>query len=446
MGADDYSKWSCQERGKQLYTLGHNDLRRWYQRDIDQIVHSTAFRKLQRKTQLLSEKDPRVRSRLIHTLEVSRIAVEISEKLGLDKELTEAICMGHDLGTSPYGYIGNVFLSGIVTGNSFSHEIAGTHMLETLAIKKLTDTDLINRAFIEFNNRPDSGIIDLPIKEFPGNLKVSRKSIETKDVDDEFEYFTYHISPEVLDGVRCHGGADLPQTLEAQVVKFSDNIAYLSQDIDDLMYSKILQSVKYTNFNASSLPLEYTDKFGVKHAMTWDEIDNGFENCKLRDAFQTSRGLRIAAFITRYVNYNKMLLVEDKENKLDPYQSPILKREIPKLQLDKGLDFIIDFTWCFIEKYYKDALICTSNEIQRAKIQQLWSILDYKKFTKENKFYKKFMSDLDDSRFISYSEAWKKAYFISHLAYDEVDLIITSFHQRDFTFEIDIREAGNENC
>ena len=101
MPSKNFSEWSCLEREKQHYSMANHDIRRWYQRDIDQITHSTCFRKLQRKSQLLSEKDPRSRSRLIHTIEVSRIAMEISEKLGLSKALTEAICLAHDIGTSP---------------------------------------------------------------------------------------------------------------------------------------------------------------------------------------------------------------------------------------------------------------------------------------------------------------------------------------------------------
>ena len=140
MPSRNFSEWSCLEREKQHYSMANHDIRRWYQRDIDQITHSTCFRKLQRKSQLLSEKDPRSRSRLIHTIEVSRIAMEISEKLGLSKELTEAICLAHDIGTSPYGCIGNTFLREHAR-QEFSHEMAGALMLLLISKKSTNNED-----------------------------------------------------------------------------------------------------------------------------------------------------------------------------------------------------------------------------------------------------------------------------------------------------------------
>jgi|GEM_PF-3000910 len=77
-----FSDISCKDRGNNMYcNLEYSaEERKWYQHDIDQLVYSAAFRKLQKKAQLLSERDPRCRSRLIHTLEVIRIAKEISEQ------------------------------------------------------------------------------------------------------------------------------------------------------------------------------------------------------------------------------------------------------------------------------------------------------------------------------------------------------------------------------
>lgn len=435
----NFSDWSCNTRGKEIYELGHNDLRRWYQRDIDQIVHSTAFRKLQRKTQLLSEKDPRVRSRLIHTLEVSRIAVEISEKLGLNKELTEAICMGHDLGTSPYGFVGNQFLSKKAPDKLFSHEVAGCHMLETLAIKKISpdNEDLLGKAAYEFTEDPSTNRKLIEIDKFPYKLMVSRK---WNGDERKYDYYTYHISQEVLDGVICHGELGIPQTLEAQVVKFSDNIAYLSQDIDDLVYSGILEISNFIEHCAPKV-LKFNEH-GKERSMRWKDIDKGFSK-SLKKALKKSRGQRIAAFITRFVDHNMSMVHKDG---MEKNYSDILEMEIPMLECDKGLEFVIDFIWAFIGSFYSDTLIQTSNKIQESKINQLWNILDYSPFYEENKFYQNFIDSLNDSRFGAYDMEWKKAYFMSHLAWDEVDNIITSFHQRDFTFELDIQENGNENC
>ena len=95
--------------------------RRWYQHDIDIITYSSMYRKMQRKSQLFSIKDPVFRSRLIHTVEVTRIAKEISEKLGLNTELTEAIALAHDFGNVAYGKVADNFLSEH-TNKIFKHE------------------------------------------------------------------------------------------------------------------------------------------------------------------------------------------------------------------------------------------------------------------------------------------------------------------------------------
>lgn len=239
MGKNNFSEWSCKEREHEGYSLGSHDIRRWYQRDIDQITHSTCFRKLQRKSQLLSEKDPRSRSRLIHTIEVSRIAMEISEKLGLSKELTEAICLAHDIGTSPYGYIGNSFLKGRAKSD-FSHEMAGAYMLLKVSQKSSEEYDAEIESLIE--EAGFRGIAQISIPVFPYSLYVSKIS----DGKSDPQYYLHHISPEIVDGVLNHGDSGQPSTLEGQVVRFADNIAYLSQDIEDLITTKIVSKTAFT--------------------------------------------------------------------------------------------------------------------------------------------------------------------------------------------------------
>lgn len=241
---DNFSEWGCKEREKEIYTLGNSDIRRWYQRDIDQITHSTCFRKLQRKSQLLSEKDPRSRSRMIHTIEVSRIAMEISEKLGLSKELTEAICLAHDIGTSPYGYIGNSFLEEHAK-EPFSHEKAGAYMLLGISQKNTEDEKLTSEIEEKVDESTKEFSVQVDIDAFPKKLYASK--IEENE---EPQYFLHHISPEIIDGVLNHGNSGQPNTLEGQVVKFADNIAYLSQDIEDLISTHLIQKTKYSQHSA----------------------------------------------------------------------------------------------------------------------------------------------------------------------------------------------------
>ena len=88
------------------------DVRTCYQRDTDRIVHSKSFRRLMHKTQVfLRPEGDHYRTRMTHTLEVSRIARSITRALGLNEDLAEAIAVGHDLGHTPFGHAGEAALS-----------------------------------------------------------------------------------------------------------------------------------------------------------------------------------------------------------------------------------------------------------------------------------------------------------------------------------------------
>lgn len=420
-----FENWSCKERENEKY--GRGDMRRWYQRDIDQITHSTAFRKLQHKSQLLSEKDPRSRSRMIHTIEVSRIAMEVAEKLNVSKELTEAISYAHDIATAPYGYIGNEYLQNKI-GSSYSHELAGALQLLNLSKKPCDDETIIDNIESELNRGKNA--VTIQSDDYPFNLCGSKyNSDEKEDV-----YYIHHISPEIIDGVFNHGGRGVPQTIEGQIVQFADNIAYLSQDIEDLLSTKIITPGDYTKNSARALKCKVGDKLTD---IPWSKIDDEKWG-SLKEAFNRTRGRRVAAFINRFVNYNQEML-EDK--KLKERCSNILGKDIPVLQIDSGMQYVIDFIWSFTESKYEDALIKTSNEIQHQKMEQLWYILHEKRFTSKNTSFANFINDIShNSLFSNYDDNWKIAYFISHLSYKEVDLIIDSFHERNYTFDIDIKE------
>lgn len=430
---DKFEKWSCLEREKEKYSLGEKDIRRWYQRDIDQITHSTAFRKLQQKSQLLSEKDPRSRSRMIHTIEVSRIATEISEKLNVSKELTEAICFAHDIATAPYGFVGNQYLVNKV-GSDFSHEYAGALQLLRLSKKKVSedDEDLIDQidtAMVE----NDTGLPMIRPKDSPFLLYASKETIISEG-EEKVTYYVHHISPEIIDGVMNHGNSGMPNTIEGQIVQIADNIAYLSQDIEDLLSTKIITEQEFKKYS-NNKTIKYNDQ-GVDKEMSWSEINEEFGD--LKDAFNKSRGRRVAAFVNRFVEYNLKFIADYS---VDKRYSELLEKDIPILKIDKGMNAVIDFIWSYIESKYNDPLIRTSNNIQRQKMEELWTILNDKRFNDKNQSYKNFMRELSASSiFKSFTEEWKRAFFISHLSYTEVDLILDSFHERNFTFDLDIKE------
>ncbi len=161
-----------------------------YQRDRDRIVHSKAFRRLMHKTQVfLAPEGDHFRTRLTHTLEVSQIARTIARGLALNEDLTEAIALGHDLGHTPFGHNGEEFLAEIHP-KGFCHNVQSLRVVEVLEGRK--------------------GI--------PG----------------------MNLTEEVRDGILNHTGSGMPFTLEGQIVRLSDRIAYINHDIDDALRSGVI--------------------------------------------------------------------------------------------------------------------------------------------------------------------------------------------------------------
>ena len=165
------------------------DLRTGFQRDRDRIIHCKAFRRLKFKTQVfLSPEGDHYRTRLTHTLEVSQVARTIARALRLNEDLTEAIALGHDLGHTPYGHIGERTLDALLP-EGFHHNEQSLRVVEKLE-----------------NN--GSGL---------------------------------NLTQEVRHGILTHSGPVLPATPEAECVRRADRIAYLNHDLDDALRSGILR-------------------------------------------------------------------------------------------------------------------------------------------------------------------------------------------------------------
>lgn len=181
------------------------DVRTCYQRDIDRIVHSKSFRRLMHKTQVfLRPEGDHYRTRMTHTLEVTRIARTITQALGLNEDLAEAIGMGHDLGHTPFGHAGEDALSRCL-GKPFRH------------------------------NEQSLRVVDLLEKDGQG----------------------LNLTHEVRNGILCHTGDPWPETLEGMVVRRSDQIAYVNHDIDDAIRAGILTD--------GDIPSAITDVLGHNH-------------------------------------------------------------------------------------------------------------------------------------------------------------------------------------
>ena len=182
-----------------------NDVRTCYQRDTDRIVHSKSFRRLMHKTQVfLRPEGDHYRTRMTHTIEVARIGRTIARALGLNEDLAEAVAMGHDLGHTPFGHAGESALSECI-GKPFRH------------------------------NEQSLRVVDVLEKDGRG----------------------LNLTYEVRMGILGHTGPQIPETLEGQVIRRADQIAYVNHDIDDAIRAGILRE--------EDIPKSIADVLGEDH-------------------------------------------------------------------------------------------------------------------------------------------------------------------------------------
>ncbi|MGN0659440.1 MAG: deoxyguanosinetriphosphate triphosphohydrolase [Emergencia sp.] len=204
---------SAASKGREVYEEPCR-FRTEYQRDRDRIIHSKAFRRLMHKTQVfLAPEGDHYRTRLTHTLEVSQVARTIARSLGLNEDLTEAIAMGHDLGHTPFGHNGEMILNEIHPGG-FRHNEQSLRVAEVL------------------------------------ESTPSRRGM--------------NLTFEVKDGILNHTGSLPAATLEGQIVKISDRIAYINHDIDDAVRSGVI--------TLNDLPRGPIELFGRGHRERIDHM------------------------------------------------------------------------------------------------------------------------------------------------------------------------------
>lgn len=171
------------------HPLDSCDLRTDFQRDRDRIIHCKSFRRLKYKTQVfLSPVGDHYRTRLTHTLEVAQVARTLARCLRLNEDLAEAIALGHDIGHTPFGHIGENTLNSLMP-DGFCHNAQSLRVVERL----------------------------------------------------EYDGAGLNLCREVRDGIRCHSGETEPKTLEGWCVRRADRIAYINHDIDDAIRGGILK-------------------------------------------------------------------------------------------------------------------------------------------------------------------------------------------------------------
>ncbi len=197
-GLSPFAQKSKESRGRNKKEENDDPFRTEFQIDKDRIINSKAFRRLKRKTQVFyTPKNDHLRTRLTHTLEVSQISRTLACILNLNEDLTEAIALGHDLGHAPFGHSGEEALMKI-TKNGFKHNVHGIRVVEVIEGLNLTK--------------------------------------------------------ETLDGILNHTGIGKPYTLEGQIVKIADRIAYLNHDIEDAIREDVIKE--------GDIPKEFREYFG----------------------------------------------------------------------------------------------------------------------------------------------------------------------------------------
>ena len=216
-----WASLSMQSRGRMRPEVPC-DIRPAFQRDRDRILHSKSFRRLKDKTQVfLAPAGDHYRTRLTHTLEVSQNARTIAKALCLNEDLVEAIALGHDLGHTPFGHAGERALNR-VSPLGFRHNEQSLRLVDVL-------------------ERDGRGL---------------------------------NLSWEVRDGILNHQTRGNPGTLEGQIVRISDKIAYIHHDMDDAIRAGILTE--------EEVPAEITDIAGRTTGQRLDYF--------IHDTIRTSQG------------------------------------------------------------------------------------------------------------------------------------------------------------
>lgn len=188
-----------------------DDLRTCFQRDRDRVIHSKAFRRLKHKTQVfLAPEGDHYRTRLTHTLEVMQVARTVARALRLNEDLTEAIALAHDLGHPPFGHAGEDALNEMMASvGGFRHYEQSLRVVQLLEVRMRADGTLVRGLNLTWEVRDgisghSKGLADLP----------SMRDEETEG---------------------------LPTTLEGQVVRLADRVAYVHHDTDDAIRAELIR-------------------------------------------------------------------------------------------------------------------------------------------------------------------------------------------------------------
>jgi len=236
-----------------------SDMRTEYQRDRDRIIHCKAFRRLKHKTQVfIAPPGDHYVTRLTHTLEVAQVARTIARALNLNEDLTEAIALGHDLGHTPFGHAGEQALGNLLP-EGFRHNEQSVRIVDLLETSRQssespqeTAAESSQGASPESPQSPQETGLNLTWEVREGILKHSKPRA---GIFSELEE-RYWAADE--------WGEPLASTLEGQIVRLSDSVAYLNHDIADAVRAGLLRT--------EDLPREARRVLGDTHSQRIDAL------------------------------------------------------------------------------------------------------------------------------------------------------------------------------
>ena len=269
------------------------DIRTEFQRDRDRIIHSKAFRRLKHKTQVfIAPEGDHFRTRLTHTLEVAQIGRTIARALNLNEDLVEAISLGHDLGHTPFGHTGEAILNKL-------HPEGFKHFEQSLRVVD----------FLE-HNKNRHGL----------NL-------------------TY----EVREGIINHSGKNPSKSLEGQIVKFSDRIAYINHDIDDAIRANIIDE--------KNLPKDCIEVLGSSHGvrinnMIVDIVKNSLNKGKISMSPKIEEKTeKLRGYMFENVYYSSIAKSEEKK-------AEYIINELYKYYINNPEEMPIEYQYSYPETIY----------------------------------------------------------------------------------------------
>ena len=276
------------------------NIRTDFQRDRDRIIHSKSFRRLKHKTQVfIAPEGDHFRTRLTHTLEVSQIARTIGRALRLNEDLIEAISLGHDLGHTPFGHTGERVLD----------------------------------------------------KLHPGGFKHNEQSLRVVDLlETKKDRIGLNLTYEVREGIRNHSGDKPSETLESQIVKYADRIAYINHDIDDAIRAKVIKASDIDSNLVKILGETHADRINT---MILDIIENSLDKDEIKMSKEIGEAtLNLRSFMFENVYYNDYAKAEE-------YKAEYIISELYKYYLNNSKKLPKEHTKIYKNSNHKlEDMIC----------------------------------------------------------------------------------------